>query len=60
MILSSKAVLLEVGYKRTPKNCELLKIWAKYLKIWEKWRAMLLDFKKWRPGFAKKHKKTFL
>jgi len=38
MILSSKAVLLEVGYKRTPKNCELLKIWAKYLKIWEKWR----------------------
>ena len=40
------------GCKRTPKSFDLLK-------IREKWRPMLFDFKKWRPMFAWKHETLF-
>ena len=48
------------GCKCTPKSfADLLKIWAKSLKILVKWRPMLFAIKIWHRRFTEKHMKTF-
>ena len=57
-----KAVVLEVGCrgcKRTPKSLDLLKMWAKALKIWVKMVPNVVSFKKWGPMFAWKHVRPY-
>ena len=51
--------LLEVGFKRTPKCFDLLKIWETSPKIRVKMAPNLAWLQKRRPSFAENHMKTF-
>jgi len=53
-----KALVLEMGMQTHPKSFDLLKIWAKYLKIRVKIAPNVVWFQKWHSRFAEKHMKT--